>query len=123
MPRPDQPRKVGTLGGFISEARKHKKLTLTQLAGKDYSVSLISQIERDLLKEPSDSVLEYLAERLDLSIGELKNLRDKPLDRVQKLDEATSLSLAYLKKRRKKLLEEVDEIDEIIAKIENYFIK
>src|SRR5438477_30881 len=45
-------------------------MTLAELAGDRLSVSLISKIERGLV-QPSLATLTYLAERLDLPLGDL----------------------------------------------------
>lgn len=73
MPRPSKPVSPNTLGGVIRSARQKQGLSLTQVAGDKYSTSLISQIERNRI-EPSLESLEYLAERLHLSLDELMAL-------------------------------------------------
>jgi transcriptional regulator with XRE-family HTH domain len=73
MPRPLKPVSPNTLGGVIRSARQKQDLSLAQVAGEKYSTSLISQIERNRI-EPSVESLEYLAERLHLSLEELMTL-------------------------------------------------
>lgn len=62
-----------TLGGRIRAARQAQGLSLADVAGKHYSTSLISQIERNKI-EPSADSLKYLAEQLHLPLEELSHL-------------------------------------------------
>ncbi len=70
MPRPSKRVPPNTLGGVIRSARQNQNLSLAQVAGEKYSTSLISQIERNRI-DPSIESLQYLAERLNLSLDEL----------------------------------------------------
>ena len=62
MPRPLKNVSPDTLGGRIRAARQTLHLSLSEVAGQEYSTSLISQIERNKI-EPSAGSLKYLAER------------------------------------------------------------
>ncbi len=73
MPRPSKRVSPDTLGGVIRSARQNLHLSLAEVAGKKYSTSLISQIERNRI-EPSIESLHYLAERLKLSFDDLMAL-------------------------------------------------
>lgn len=65
----------GSLGNAIRTHRKHKDMRLVDLAKRaDFSISYLSQIERDLLT-PSIDTLRRLAEVLDIPAGQLM-LRD-----------------------------------------------
>src|SRR5947209_20320022 len=70
MPRPLKNVSPDTLGGRIRAARQSLHLSLAEVAGQEYSTSLISQIERNKI-EPSAGSLKYLAERLHLPLDEL----------------------------------------------------
>lgn len=73
MPRPSKYVAPDTLGGCIRTARKHLRLSLAEVAGTQYSTSLISQIERNRV-DPSEESLRFLAERLHLPFDELATL-------------------------------------------------
>lgn len=73
MPRPLKVVSPDTLGGRIRAARQAIGLSLSEVAGTNYSTSLISQIERNKI-EPSADSLKYLAEQLHLPLDELKHL-------------------------------------------------
>lgn len=73
MPRPLKSVPADTLGGKIRAARQRLHLSLAEVAGKEYSTSLISQIERNKI-EPSPGSLRYLAQRLNLPLNELAAL-------------------------------------------------
>src|SRR6266567_6809380 len=73
MPRPPKHVPPDTLGGRIRAARESLHLSLAHVAGDRYSTSLISQIERNRV-EPSRESLQFLAERLQLPLEELKVL-------------------------------------------------
>src|SRR5579884_2109396 len=62
----------GTVGQRIRAARlaRTPKMTLAELAGGDMSISLVSKIERGLVR-PSLATLELLAERLGVHAGAL----------------------------------------------------
>src|SRR5579884_4106132 len=59
-----------SVGANLRAARLAKKMTQSQLAGPDFSVSYISAIKRGQT-HPSLRALEILARRLDLSSTEL----------------------------------------------------
>ncbi|WP_107840022.1 helix-turn-helix domain-containing protein [Metasolibacillus meyeri] len=61
-----------SLGEKIKKRRKQLKLTLKELAGDDFSYSLLSQIENNKAK-PSMATLHKLADKLSLPINELIN--------------------------------------------------
>jgi transcriptional regulator with XRE-family HTH domain len=67
---PVQPPIGKMVGARLREVRKAKKLTQSQLAGEDFSVSYISAIERGQI-HPSLRALEIFAQRLGLSSKEL----------------------------------------------------
>src|SRR6266516_4917706 len=73
MPRPPKHVPPDTLGGRIRAARESLHLSLAHVAGDRYSTSLISQIERNRV-EPSRESLQFLAERLQLPLEELRAL-------------------------------------------------
>nr|BBH91386.1 hypothetical protein KTC_61370 [Thermosporothrix sp. COM3] len=73
MPRPSKHVSPDTLGGRIRAAREQLQLSLAEVAGNQYSPSLISQIERNRI-EPSVDSLRYLAERLHLPLEDLQYL-------------------------------------------------
>ncbi len=71
MPRPSKHVSPDTLGGRIRAAREDLHLSLADVAGSNYSTSLISQIERNRV-DPSQGSLRYLAERLHLPFEDLE---------------------------------------------------
>lgn len=73
MPRPSKRVAPDTLGGRLRTARQGLHYSLADVAGKRYSTSLISQIERNRV-DPSVESLQYLAERLQLPYDELQIL-------------------------------------------------
>ncbi len=73
MPRPSKHVSPDTLGGRIRAAREELHLSLADVAGNQYSTSLISQIERNRV-DPSQESLHYLAERLHLPLTDLEIL-------------------------------------------------
>jgi transcriptional regulator with XRE-family HTH domain len=73
MPRPPKQVPANTLGGRIRAAREHLHLSLAAVAEGHYSTSLISQIERNRV-DPSEKSLEFLAEKLQLPLEDLKLL-------------------------------------------------
>lgn len=79
MPRPLKVVSPDTLGGRIRAARQAQGLSLAEVAGKEYSTSLISQIERNKI-EPSAESLKYLANRLHLPLEELAHLAQQHRD-------------------------------------------
>src|SRR5438309_9885222 len=65
------PQQIGqTVGVRLRAARLARKLTQSQLAAPDFSVSYISAIERGQI-QPSLRALEILAHRLELSSTDL----------------------------------------------------
>ncbi len=73
MPRPSKHISPDTLGGRIRAAREEQHLSLAEVAGDQYSTSLISQIERNRV-DPSHESLRFLAEQLKLPLEELEML-------------------------------------------------
>jgi transcriptional regulator with XRE-family HTH domain len=73
MPRPSKHISPDTLGGRIRATREEQHLSLAEVAGDQYSTSLISQIERNRV-DPSHESLRFLAERLKLPLEELEML-------------------------------------------------
>ncbi len=72
MPRPSKQISPDTLGGYIRAARKQLHLSLADVASGHYSTSFISQIERNRVA-PSHESLSFLADRLNLSLEDLKH--------------------------------------------------
>jgi len=101
MPRPLKVVSPDTLGGRIRAARQAQGLSLAEVAGKVYSTSLISQIERNKI-EPSADSLKYLAERLHLSMDELTHLAEQNREseaethQYQKIEEKRLLATQLL---------------------------
>lgn len=79
MPRPPKHVPPNTLGGRIRAARENLHLSLASVAGERYSTSLISQIERNRV-EPSQESLQFLAQRLELPLEDLKVLVQQQRD-------------------------------------------
>ena len=73
MPRPSKHISPDTLGGRLRAAREEQHLSLADVAGDQYSTSLISQIERNRV-DPSHESLRFLADRLKLPLEELEML-------------------------------------------------
>ncbi|WP_376796191.1 tetratricopeptide repeat protein [Thermogemmatispora sp.] len=68
---PKTPNHLGSsVGARVRAIRQARKLTQSQLAGKDFSVSYISAIERGQI-QPSIRALEILASRLSVSPSQL----------------------------------------------------
>lgn len=101
MPRPLKAVSPDTLGGRIRAARQAQGLSLAEVAGEEYSTSLISQIERNKI-EPSPDSLKYLAEQLHLPMEELSQLaqqnreNDAETHHFQKIDEKRVLATQLL---------------------------
>ncbi len=101
MPRPLKVVSPDTLGGRIRAARQAQGLSLAEVAGKVYSTSLISQIERNKI-EPSADSLKYLAERLHLPMDELTHLAEQSREseaethQYQKIEEKRLLATQLL---------------------------
>lgn len=79
MPRPPKHVPPNTLGGRIRAARENLHLSLASVAGERYSTSLISQIERNRV-EPSQASLQFLAQRLEIPLEDLKLLVQQQRD-------------------------------------------
>ncbi|HVB74096.1 MAG TPA: helix-turn-helix transcriptional regulator [Ktedonobacteraceae bacterium] len=101
MPRPLKMVSPDTLGGRIRAARQALGLSLSEVAGKEYSTSLISQIERNKI-EPSAESLKYLAGQLRLPLDDLMLLaqehRDTEAETLQytKIEEQRALAAQLL---------------------------
>jgi transcriptional regulator with XRE-family HTH domain len=101
MPRPLKAVSPDTLGGRIRAARQTQGLSLAEVAGEEYSTSLISQIERNKI-EPSADSLKYLAEQLHLPMEELLQLAklhresDAETQQFQKIEEKRALATQLL---------------------------
>src|ERR1700686_718290 len=89
MPRPLKAVSPDPLGRRIRAGRQTQGLSLAEVAGEEYSTSLISQIERNKI-EPSAESLKYLAEQLRLPLDELRHL-------AQQHRESEAESNQYLK--------------------------
>src|SRR5579872_3453112 len=101
MPRPLKMVPPDTLGGRIRAARQAQGLSLAEVAGEEYSTSLISQIERNKI-EPSADSLKYLAKQLHLPLEELTHLAQQHRDseaethQYQKIEEKRILAAQLL---------------------------
>src|SRR5579863_8613214 len=101
MPRPLKIVSPDTLGGRIRAARQAQGLSLAEVAGAEYSTSLISQIERNKI-EPSADSLKYLAEQLHLPLEELSQLAQQHREteaethQFQKMEEKRVLATQLL---------------------------
>ncbi len=101
MPRPLKAVSPDTLGGRIRAARQTQGLSLAEVAGTEYSTSLISQIERNKI-EPSADSLKYLAEQLHLPMEELSQLAqlhresEAETQQFQKIEEKRVLATQLL---------------------------
>lgn len=101
MPRPLKAVSPDTLGGRIRAARQAQGLSLAEVAGTEYSTSLISQIERNKI-EPSADSLKYLAEQLHLPMEELSQLAQQHREteaethQFQKIEEKRVLATQLL---------------------------
>ncbi len=101
MPRPLKAVSPDTLGGRIRAARQMQGLSLAEVAGTEYSTSLISQIERNKI-EPSADSLKYLAEQLHLPMEELSQLAqlhresEAETQQFQKIEEKRVLATQLL---------------------------
>lgn len=101
MPRPLKNVPADTLGGKIRAARQRMHLSLSQVAGTEYSTSLISQIERNKI-EPSANSLKYLSEKLNLPYDELATLAkqnrelEEEASTYQKLEDVYQLATHLL---------------------------
>ena len=104
-----------TFGEMISSLRKEKNMTLKELAGDRITAAQISHIERDK-SHTSYELLEYLSERLDVSIDYL--LETKEMQSKKITDNLILQSEIYIK--RDALDEAEKEIHEIIEICEEY---
>src|SRR5450756_1008401 len=116
MPRPLKAVSPDTLGGRIRAARQAQGLSLAEVAGKEYSTSLISQIERNKI-EPSPDSLKYLAEQLHLPMEELSQLAQQNREseaetqQFQKIEEKRILATQLLEtKHPLRALEQVQNL-------------
>ena len=68
----DQARKVATVGDFIRDQREQAQVSMRQLAARaGVSNPYLSQIERGL-RDPSDQVLNAIADSLQMSADSLR---------------------------------------------------
>ena len=104
-----------SLGEKIKKLRKEKNMTLKELAGDRIIAAQISHIERDK-SHTSYELLEYLSERLDVSIDYL--LETKEMQSKKITDNLILQSEIYIK--RDALDEAEKEIHEIIEICEEY---
>lgn len=104
-----------SLGEKIKKLRKEKNMTLKELAGDRITAAQISHIERDK-SHTSYELLEYLSERLDVSIDYL--LETKKMQSKKITDNLILESEIYIKKDE--LDEAEKEIQEIIKICEEY---
>ena len=104
-----------SLGEKIKKLRKEKNMTLKELAGDRITAAQISHIERDK-SHTSYELLEYLSERLDVSIDYL--LETKEMQPKKITDNLILQSEIYIK--RDALDEAEKEIHEIIEICEEY---
>lgn len=84
-----------SLGEKIKKLRKEKNMTLKELAGDRITAAQISHIERDK-SHTSYELLEYLSERLDVSIDYL--LETKEMQSKKITDNLILESEIYIKK-------------------------
>ncbi|SHK04445.1 tetratricopeptide repeat protein [Tepidibacter formicigenes] len=70
-----------SLGEKIKKLRKEKNLTLKELAGNRITAAQISHIERDK-SYPSQDLLEYFVEKLDVSIDYLLESKDMQAKKI-----------------------------------------
>ena len=104
-----------SLGEKIKKLRKENNMTLKELAGDRITAAQISHIERDK-SHTSYELLEYLSERLDVSIDYL--LETKEMQSKKITDNLILQSEIYIK--RDALDEAEKEIHEIIEICEEY---
>ncbi|MER2061208.1 MAG: helix-turn-helix transcriptional regulator, partial [Niallia sp.] len=105
------------LGERIRALRKQKKMTLEALAGDRLTKGMLSQIENNKAK-PSMESLEYIAERLNVTISELVDkvssteIRNM-LDQTEKLHEGFKI---YFRNKK----ETIETCKKIIHLIQPY---
>ena len=104
-----------SLGEKIKKLRKEKNMTLKELAGDRITAAQISYIERDK-SHTSYELLEYLSERLDVSIDYL--LETKEMQSKKITDNLILESEIYIKKGE--LDDAEKEIHQIIEICEEY---
>ena len=104
-----------SLGEKIKKLRKEKNMTLKELAGDRITAAQISHIERDK-SHTSYELLEYLSERLDVSIDYL--LETKEMQSKKITDNLILESEIYIKKGE--LDDAEKEIHQIIEICEEY---
>ena len=104
-----------SLGEKIKKLRKEKNMTLKELAGDRITAAQISHIERDK-SHTSYELLEYLSERLDVSIDYL--LETKEMQSKKITDNMILESEIYIKKGE--LDDAEKEIHQIIEICEEY---
>jgi len=100
------------LGERIREIRKKKKMTLEVLAGEELTKGMLSLIENNKAK-PSMESLAYIAERLEVEIGDL-------------LEEVSTKELREVLEKAEKLYNldsETDKYEQLIALIHPYIEK
>lgn len=100
--------RVGSLGEFLKDQRRHAQLSLRQLADQaGVSNPYLSQIERGLRK-PSAEILQQIARALRIS-AEALYVRAGILDQVEEDREVTAAVLAddALTERQKQVLLEI----------------
>ncbi|RDI45715.1 helix-turn-helix domain-containing protein [Falsibacillus pallidus] len=104
------------LGQKIYELRKRKGLTLSELADRaDISKSYLSNIERNINKNPSIQVTKKIAAVLDVDLNVLLNADSK------KINETIETEIADLAKELKSSGIEREQIEEYRTLLE--FIK
>ncbi|MFR5545049.1 MAG: helix-turn-helix domain-containing protein [Intestinibacter bartlettii] len=110
-----------SLGEKIKKLRKEKNMTLKELAGDRITAAQISHIERDK-SHTSYELLEYLSERLDVSIDYL--LETKEMQSKKITDNLILQSEIYIKRdaldKAEKEIHEIIEICEEYGLSENY---
>ena len=103
-----------SLGEKIKKLRKEKNMTLKELAGDRITAAQISHIERDK-SHTSYELLEYLSERLDVSIDYLlidsANKSDNFLEQMDSVARSLNPSADNsFRKTVKILAEHIDEM-------------
>ncbi len=73
--------KILSLGEKIKKLRKEKNMTLKELAGDRITAAQISHIERDK-SHTSNELLEYLAEKLDVSVDYLLETKEMQAKKI-----------------------------------------
>lgn len=86
------------LGKLIKEARLAKKMTQSEVVGDFITRNMLSQIESGTAI-PSIKTLEYLSEKLDISIQMLSKTQQQSLEQQAKASESPDLGLLKEAKR------------------------